>query len=43
MEAQAGSGACSMATPMRKQFIESRGGETGAWRGAIEDRPDATP
>ena len=25
-----------------KQFIESRGSETGGWRGTIEDRPDTT-
>jgi uncharacterized membrane protein len=26
-----------------KQFIESRGSETGGWRGAIEDHPETTP
>jgi hypothetical protein len=25
-----------------KQFIESRGSETGGWRGTIEDRPETT-
>ncbi len=25
-----------------KQFIESRGAKTGAWRGTIEDRPHTT-
>ena len=25
-----------------KRFIESRGSETGVWRGPIEDRPDTT-
>jgi uncharacterized membrane protein len=26
-----------------KQFIESRGSETGGWRGTIEDHPETTP
>ncbi len=26
-----------------KQFIESRGSETGAWRGTISDHPNTTP
>jgi uncharacterized membrane protein len=26
-----------------KEFIESRGSETGGWRGTIEDRPETTP
>jgi uncharacterized membrane protein len=26
-----------------KQFVESRGSETGGWRGAISDHPETTP